>query len=59
MAAVYSRTTGKKVETMSEADFRAWSGGQIRERILNEAKPRPLKTIVNPIRLIDALGKRR
>jgi hypothetical protein len=57
MAEAYSRMTGKKVETMSEAEFQAWAEGQIRERILNETKPRRLKTIVNPVRLIEALGR--
>ena len=57
IAAVYSRMTGKKVESMSEADFRAWSAGQIRERILNEAKPRRLTTIVNPVRLTEELNR--
>ena len=58
MAAVYSRMTGTKMETMSEADFRAWSIGQVREQILNETKPRKLAAIVNPWRLIESLKKR-
>jgi hypothetical protein len=59
MVEAYCRVTGKKVETMSEADFRAWSSAQLREMILNETKPRRLETIVNPVRFIDALERQR
>jgi hypothetical protein len=59
MAEAYNRMTGKKVEAMNEANFRAWSSGQLREMILNETKPHRLKTIVNPVRLIGALGRQR
>jgi hypothetical protein len=55
MAAVYSRMTGKKVETMSEGDFRDWTADQARETLINQTKPRRLKTIVNPVRLIKGL----
>jgi hypothetical protein len=58
MADVYSQRTGRKVETMTEADFRAWGAGFIREEVLGDAKPRLLKTIVNPVRLIESLEKR-
>jgi len=58
MAAVYSRATGKKVEAMSEADFRDWTTNQTRETIINETKPRLLKTIINPVRLIEELSQR-
>lgn len=57
MADAYSRVTGKRIEKMSEADFRAWSSAQLREMILNETKPRRLETIVNPVRLIGALKR--
>jgi hypothetical protein len=57
MAEAYSRVTGKRIENMSEADFRAWSSAQLREMILNETKPRRLETIVNPVRLIGALER--
>jgi len=59
MAAIYSQTTGKKIETMSESDFRAWSAaGPAREEVLGSTKPQTLKSIVNPVRLIEALEKR-
>ncbi len=58
MAAVYSQRTGKKIETMSEPDFRAWAAaGPVREEALGNTKPQTLKSIVNPIRLIEALKK--
>ena len=57
LAEAYSRMTGKKVETMSEADFRARTAGQVREMILNETKPRRLEKIVNPVRLIEELNR--
>jgi len=58
MAAVYSRMTGKKVETISEADFRDWTANQARETLINQTKPRRLKTVVNPVRLIDGLKRK-
>lgn len=57
MAEVYNRTTNQKVETMTETDFRSWAAGQAREIVLGDTKPHSLKTIVNPIRLIEALEK--
>jgi hypothetical protein len=49
---------GKKVETMSEADFRAWAAaGPVRDMAVGDTKPKTLKTIVNPVRLIKALRK--
>jgi hypothetical protein len=57
MAEVYNRMTSQKVETMTEADFRSWAASQVRETVLADTKPRRLKTIVNPIRLIEALEK--
>jgi len=57
MAEAYSRMTGKKVETLSEADFRTWADAQVREMILNETKPRRLETIVNPVQLIEELNR--
>ncbi|MBN1938583.1 MAG: S8/S53 family peptidase [Candidatus Aminicenantes bacterium] len=50
----YNRMTGKKLEKMSEADFIAWA----RTMAEGRSDPRPLKTIVNPVRLIDALVRR-
>jgi hypothetical protein len=49
--------SGQKVETMTEAEFRSWAAGQVRETVLADTKPRLLKTIVNPVRLIAALEK--
>jgi hypothetical protein len=58
MAAIYGQTTGKKIETMSESDFRAWAAaGPVREEALGNTKPQTLKSIVNPIRLIEVLKK--
>jgi hypothetical protein len=54
----YNRLTGKKLETMSESDFRAWAtAGPLRDGVLGDAKPKTLKSIVNPARLIEALKK--
>jgi hypothetical protein len=58
MAELYNDQTGQRVETMNEADFRSWAAGQAREIVLGDTKPHSLKTIVNPIRLIEALEKR-
>jgi hypothetical protein len=59
LADVYGRMSGKKVETMSEADFRAWAAaGPVRDMALGDTKPKTLKTIVNPARLIEALQAR-
>jgi hypothetical protein len=57
LAETYSRMSGQKVETMTEAEFRSWAAGQVRETVLADTKPRLLKTIVNPVRLIAALEK--
>jgi hypothetical protein len=58
LAEVYGRMGGTKVETMSEADFRAWAAaGPIRDMALGDTKPKTLKTIVNPARLVEALEK--
>ncbi|MCX6561286.1 MAG: S8/S53 family peptidase [Candidatus Aminicenantes bacterium] len=58
LAEAYSRLSGKKAETISEADFRAWAvAGPIREMALGDTKPKTLKTIVNPARLLEALKK--
>ncbi len=49
---------GKTIETISESDFRAWAAaGPVREEALGNTKPQTLKSIVNPIRLIEALKK--
>lgn len=55
---VYSQNTGKKTDRMSEAEFRSWLAEFVRERVLLDTKPRELKKIVNPKRLIEALEKR-
>jgi hypothetical protein len=56
-AKIYGQWTKKDIGRMSEADFRAWSAGIVRPTILQELKPRKLETIVNPARLIEALGR--
>lgn len=55
---LYSQYTGKKTERMSEADFHAWSAEFIREGVLHDTKPRELKKVVNPRRLIESLEKK-
>jgi Subtilase family/Type II secretion system (T2SS), protein G len=57
MASVYNRMAGRNIQTMSEAEFRDWTANQVRETIINETKPRSLKTIVNPGRLIQSLSQ--
>ena len=58
MAEAYSRLSGKKVEKISESDFRAWAAaGPIREMVVGDTKPKALKTIINPAKLIEALRK--
>jgi hypothetical protein len=58
MAEAYSRLSGKKVETISESDFRTWAAaGPIREMAVGDTKPKTLKTIINPAKLIEALRK--
>jgi hypothetical protein len=54
LAGGYNRMTGNKLERMSEPDFLAWA------RTVAEARFRPprLKTIVNPVSLIEALDRR-
>jgi len=59
MADVYTHFTGQKRETMTEPEFREWMAVQVREFILGDTKPKELKTIINPGRLIDALRKGR
>jgi hypothetical protein len=49
----YSRMTGNKIERMSETEFIAWA----RKTAQNQSGPFLLKTIVNPVRLIEALSK--
>jgi hypothetical protein len=55
MAEIYSQATGKKVEKMSEAEFRSWGAGVTRERLAGSGKPVILQKIVNPRKLIEAL----
>jgi len=61
MAEIYSQSTGKKVEKISEADFRAWGARTTREFLIKSLKPsdKPvvLEKIVNPAKLIAALKK--
>jgi len=57
MAEIYSRSTGQKKERMNEAEFRTWAAERVRPEILMETKPRELKKIINPVRLIEALEK--
>jgi hypothetical protein len=57
LAEAYNRISGQKVETMTEADFRSWAAGQVRETVLADTKPHLLKTIVNPVHLIESLKK--
>ncbi len=57
MALAYSQWTGKKIETMSETDFRVWAAGMLRDEVLANTRPQTLKAIVNPVRLIEALKK--
>jgi len=58
LADAYSRLSGKKLDTMNESDFRAWAAaGPIREMALGDTKPKALKSIVNPAKLIEALRK--
>jgi len=53
MAEAYSRLSGKKVEMISESDFRAWAAaGPILEMAVGDTKPKALKTIINPAKLI-------
>jgi subtilisin family serine protease len=59
MAGIYSQATGDKKERMGEADFRAWGEPQVRAELLPDTKPRELKKIVHPVRLIEALRKGR
>jgi hypothetical protein len=57
-AETYNRMSGGKKETMSEADFRAWAAaGPVREMAIGDTKPKTLKSIVNPARLIGSLKK--
>jgi hypothetical protein len=55
MAEIYSQATGKKVERMSESEFRSWGAAVTREGLTGSGKPVLLKKIVNPRKLIDAL----
>ena len=60
LAIVYNQWTGNKVESMSEADFRAWAtAGPLREQALADTKPRTLEKIVNPVKLIESLRQGR
>ena len=55
MAGLYSQATGKKVDKMSDAEFRAWGASMTRDRIAGSTKPVVLEKIVNPAKLIAAL----
>jgi len=54
IAEEYNRMTGNRLEKMSEAEFIAWG----RTVVEDLSKPHPLKTIVNPVRLIEALSRK-
>ena len=56
MAEIFNQRTGQKRERMSEAEFRTWGEGYVRPEVLRETKPRELKKIVNPARLLASLG---
>ncbi len=55
MAEIYSQATGKKVERMSESEFRAWGAAVTREGLAGSGKPVLLEKIVNPEKLMEAL----
>jgi hypothetical protein len=55
MAEIYSQAIGRKVEKMSEAEFRSWGATVTRERLAGSGKPVLLQKIVNPRKLIEAL----
>jgi hypothetical protein len=55
MAEIYSQATGRKVEKMSESEFRSWGAAVTREGLAGSGKPVLLKKIVNPRKLIEAL----
>lgn len=57
MAEIYSQMTGKKVERMSEAEFRVWGAEITRQSLAGSGKPVVLEKIVNPGKLIAALKK--
>jgi hypothetical protein len=57
MAEIYNQATGKKVERMSEAEFRAWGVEVTRQSLAESDKPIVLEKIVNPGKLIAALKK--
>jgi Subtilase family len=62
MADNYSRISGKKVEKISEADFKAWVDDMSRDWVVKSMRPsdKPvvLERIVDPAKLIAALKKR-
>jgi len=59
LARVCANLGGKKAEAMSVADFRAWAAaGPIRDMAVGDTKPKTLKSIVHPARLIEALRGR-
>ena len=57
MAALYERATGVRRPRMSEAEFRAWGVKLARARLSAIGKPVVLEKIVNPSKLMAALGK--
>lgn len=62
MAAIYNQTTGKRIDRISEDDFRAWGAEVTRDYLVRTLqptdKPIVLKKVVNPSRLIEALAGR-
>lgn len=53
---IFSEATSQAKDGMSEADFRAWFEVRIKEAVLRETKPRELKKVINPARLLASLG---
>lgn len=61
MADTYSHYAGKKVEKVSEADFKAWAAAMSRDWVVKSLspsdKPVVLEKIVDPAKLLAALKK--
>ena len=57
LADFHNYFTGKKLTKMTEAEFRAWEAGYVREGLAAIGKPVVLEKIVNPLKLMAALRK--
>ena len=55
LGAAYTRQTGVRRDTMTEADFRVWAAQMLRTREGPDTRPHTLGLIVNPARLIASL----